>query len=503
MIPDGLNNADQLKNWWKRTIDIYRTRIHTFRTEEQQYLFDVGKDYSSPTQLDIIWLRDPEFQIITTSHSKIQRDKIVTVYGPAASGKFTQIVEEFLGASKWDMPLDEDYKERSRKLGITSVRDLISFNFSLMGRSVRNSVFTEIAKPSFSMGMPLADHIFSWLVKGNMLEITPEKYMDDINSEIDRVFLHFNSHHSQAVSTSNNEVLPSVFDKNRLSCFFFPPVMVGRLPRATNFKEYFTKEYRTRGMEEVVLSGKFNESKVHVTRDGEIMIETGDRSYAKKLFNLIFAISTYYGVECQAVQEDELDEWKLKEDGKYVHNSFGIRFSKRSSLSSLRYPEYNAMLYPRRKQLSREMLEDIISKAEIIFSQDFASSNLTFWLEAKTHLSRNELPQAYLMAWIVIEKSVWKAWYDFLDQSDIRGKLSNKLRNPRATSFDRQIDYLAVTNIIDKHEYETLDKLRKVRNDFIHQGKTVLKEDVEKCLSVSESYIKEYLLDQFNKSSET
>ena len=141
--------------------------------------------------------------------------------------------------------------------------------------------------------------------------------------------------------------------------------------------------------------------------------------------------------------------------------------------------------------ISKEKLAEIISKAEAVFKRSDITEQVLFYLEASTHFAESEYTQSFTMSWIIIEKYLSGQWENFLRGKSIGGKRKDKLTNSTLWSIDYVIQTLAINGVIEDNEYRLLMDLKTKRNNFIHNGQKITKDDAENCLRIAESVVRQ------------
>jgi hypothetical protein len=93
-----------------------------------------------------------------------------------------------------------------------------------------------------------------------------------------------------------------------------------------------------------------------------------------------------------------------------------------------------------------------------------------------------EYPQSFSLAWTAVEKSFTQMWERFLASRQIGGKRLDQLtQGDRFTAFVI-IEVLNLCGQLSPERHSRLQRLRKVRNDVIHQGREPSFQEAADCI---------------------
>ena len=223
-----------------------------------------------------------------------------------------------------------------------------------------------------------------------------------------------------------------------------------------------------------------------IRSDGFVGIVHDNKKEALDWINIIFGVAYLIKESpCHVVREIELCEIE-------VDSKTGDIVTETDPMNSLRIYQsstYFGYQHPnelrKRKLVNVENIKEIIEIAEQITADKELSNELIFLLEGFTHYTESEYPQAFITAWVIVEKYISYIWSSFIKEKGISKKRKKKLTNSLLWHTDHILESLNIAGKIDDQTYETLMNLKSKRNKFVHEGKAIEKEDAEKVLTLA------------------
>jgi hypothetical protein len=86
------------------------------------------------------------------------------------------------------------------------------------------------------------------------------------------------------------------------------------------------------------------------------------------------------------------------------------------------------------------------------------------------------------MSWAVVEWWLSNLWDSFLDEHSVSGERREKLRSVILwKTADRIIEVLNLSAKMDLDEYRKFERLKRVRNNIVHEGKVATRQESEEC----------------------
>jgi len=134
-----------------------------------------------------------------------------------------------------------------------------------------------------------------------------------------------------------------------------------------------------------------------------------------------------------------------------------------------------------RIEVENKELIEIIQEAQRITQDPEVADLLIFLLEAFTCLQSSEYMQSFIMSWVIIERYVSSLWEKFLREEQITHNRRDKLMNTAYWTVDTILESLNLTGRLSIEDHKDLMDLKNKRNDIIHVGERVSKDEAERC----------------------
>jgi hypothetical protein len=135
--------------------------------------------------------------------------------------------------------------------------------------------------------------------------------------------------------------------------------------------------------------------------------------------------------------------------------------------------------------VSIEDVEEWLRKTERVTQSGTVSETLRFLLEAYTHFHNSDYLEAFVLSWLIVEKDVYSRWDRYLGDKSIQGSRKGKLENPGVWTADVVIEELSLSGEISSNDYNKLMSMKTVRNNIIHKGERVSKEQADELLELA------------------
>lgn len=451
-------------------------------------------NYLSPVQIEVFWLSHPEAQLIIQSNLPIRKDQEIIIHGPFTSSEFNQKVEPVLNEPRWQVKkkmfdLYDIEKERYISYGELVAGEI--FRFIQYRKYI---MFDQRPFTGRSSGLALDDKIWVQTYIGdiskNSYEFEVNKVLNEIKNQAKSILEERNKEKEKIVSKKpfSKEVVkkepeppPIVEQKwDGYGVHFFPPVVIGEKPKPTIHHTLYGLDASIR-FNEKAFDYVIDNKTIIVEKGGYIFVETKTKDEALKILNLIMALGNLQGELLFAVRELDVsnvnfDREKLTLTEKQWHSQ-----TIRSMLFEYTRPIDHYMGYPI-KEISKEKLLLIIKQAFEVLKNEKLTENLRLYSEAFTHLKNSEYAQSFIMSWSIVERHYSDIWRRLLDNKDLENDRFSKLTNTAQWSIDYILESLNLMEQINDNEYDLLMELKRKRNKFYHSGKSVSKEDAERCL---------------------
>lgn len=467
--------VEKLEKW-------YLNFITTFR-EEYEKLSDIEKkiasmnfNFLSPCQIEVFWLKEPQFQLTVRTNFKDRPDKEIIVNGPYSSHEFIDKVDSSINQPKWQIEINNPDEEwiyhHKGKYSEALARD-----FYAMIYYAKEYPFT--ANKSEQYGRyRISDMVGTSTWAGN---ISDKDYLSEVRSDV-------NSIKSQA--TVYEDYLrqekagllpkPPAYKPQAYGIHLFPPVVIGTKPQFSSSDilrgRWISLQY------EKAFDIRFNDIAMIVERNGFIVVGTPDKRLALKILNTVMAVGVLHDFPFFAVREHELGDAGYNKESLTIG---GFSYEQNTLRSGL----FNEGFWRERldldiKEMKESILQDIIEESSKIFENEKLIDEIGLFLESFTHFRESEFGQSFLMSWIVIERYLYQMWENWW-----KDKLANGEKIPNLF-VERVLQFLKSNGQISKEEYLLYDNLRDIRNGFIHSGNPIGKEEAKICLDEATRIIK-------------
>lgn len=474
---DAKLKQEKLRGNLTNFVKNFREQYTKLSSAEQVRISNLD-DYLPPCQIDVLWVDGPEYQIWVVTHFEDRADLEINIRGPFPAYLMINNFEEFLNDPKWKKQLEKGEPYLGAGEGLTHADILEGILINEIDR-IKDLKLAKIEKAHMAGGRFLTRTSFVRSVVGNL----NDKDYDELTNGII----------NEAIKAAKEKPAKPSVKPQRVKgygVYFYPPIMVGEPPKPS-FRERLARSYVS-ALSKKVFDVQFGSSKVTVSRDGFIGVNIKDKSSAIKVLNTIMGAALLEGILTFAARESEISEVEFDPQSFEIVGSRSPLVSLRTMLFQERWPTKHVIFPFERRTVPQEEIKRIIKKAETIFKYPQISEQLILALESYTHLEEAEYAQSFTMSWIIIEKYLSEIWRHFLSQKQIRGKRKEKLANPFLWSLDNVLETLHLVGKINDNEYKSLNYLKGVRNNFVHKGQEVTKEDAEKCFNAGMNIVRAY-----------
>lgn len=223
---------------------------------------------------------------------------------------------------------------------------------------------------------------------------------------------------------------------------------------------------------EIEYIGNLAGYKALICKDGYIAVNTKDKEKALSVMNtLLGSMMVLLNTAFNVARENDLGT------AVFSNHSAGLsggRFWTHSSTDSV------APVV-----IKRDQIKEIFSLAESVMKSPKLKTELRLALEFKAHERNSEWIQAILIGWLFLEDiyiaRIWEKVLQRIQNSDRKSKLIGY-------DIDKKLEILNILGMIDDDEYKLIMRLKRVRNEAIHEGKIPDKANVtdmlDKILSI-------------------
>jgi len=107
--------------------------------------------------------------------------------------------------------------------------------------------------------------------------------------------------------------------------------------------------------------------------------------------------------------------------------------------------------------------------------------DLILLLKAFGSFAQGEYTISFVLGWIIIERWINHLWNDLLWEKSISGNRKSRLTGIK-WEIHHKLETLNLVGKLNNSDYEMLNKFREIRNNILHKGENVKKDDAKKCL---------------------
>jgi len=243
-----------------------------------------------------------------------------------------------------------------------------------------------------------------------------------------------------------------------------PHLWFGPLPVPTARDLLRNPHFRSWPARRVIANRLVGDTEVIAYNDGLFFARTLDREKALTVLNLVFASLSISGVtSLLAVPDFELVTVNQFDESTQAIQGSGSVVTPRNELVS---PILLNQLSRPLLSLPEEALPPALEVASALAADKKQSALALRLLSARTLFWREHFTEAFVMAWTLIETALGRKFEDFWIES---GRGRTRVRDmERDWTANLQIDLLLAAGRIPAERAETLHRLRKHRNDIIH-----------------------------------
>jgi hypothetical protein len=230
---------------------------------------------------------------------------------------------------------------------------------------------------------------------------------------------------------------------------------------------------------------------VIISDDGFVVVLIKSREEALSFLNTIFATMVTYDVQGEAVQDSDLCGFQWDSNSgligiiEYDILSMRVRFSlTRDDPNSNQFSSWRN--HPRQR-LRIDRWKEILERAYDYTTKPDLHNDLILVYEGYTLLLGGAFKGAYLYGWMIIENFLSKLWETYVESLEGRSiKDKDALTNHNTWTNHHHIEMLSVAGKINKPTVRNLfNRMRKIRNDAMHNRKNISSDEAAGCLRAS------------------
>lgn len=471
--------SDALKQWYQNFIQTFREEYSKLSDVEKQFLHR-DDNYLTKCQIEVFWLKRPSWQVMVRTHFQDRPDGEIIINGPYDSTVFVDEVKKVISDQRWNRLLHSDGNYPSQTIRFTLYNEIVADELWRFIEIAKNALFDKFE----NYGIIATSYTHSTGTKierclGNKADTDHREEVRKIIQDIKRRATYNTI--TQVQNVESTSLQPEAF--KGFGAYFFPPIVIGKIqkPTAVDILEghryigFYTFDKKS-------FDVKFMQTLVIITKDGYVGVCDKSKENSLKILNTIMAVSTLEGLDAYAVREHELSQ--IDYDLQTL-NITGYNYDLATVRNQLFREDHGEKILEHQiKEVQEDKIKNVLQKASEIFKNEQVSGELRIFLEALTHLKDSEFSQAFFMGWLMIE-----LYISYLYRDKQRKLVDSSEKYSEYMAVDYMLKKLRAESIISQQEFDSYFELKEKRNEFVHSGKSITKEEVEKCVSIAKEIV--------------
>ncbi len=461
----------------------------------------------SPLQLTIIWFKSQknDFQIFLVNHSDNLPDKSIDIFGPYNASKKNVLLD--LETDLMNGIIFRLYKDRKDEVK-TLLEKLIRKNYPYLKkepqlRIIKDGIF-------FLKNYYLIYHgnIFenSYKTIINFFQVREEesKRFDDFIQKMESVGMKKISKEDHRIKDIPKELLPigDLTMENDampiLGGYIMPPAWFGDVPKPSiedrlkgkHLSNYIKtiKHEEISGRRIILKNDGYLGISINTNIDGKHEFKEEEETY--KFINFFLGIFLINEIEVYSIHESEFFyTLYLPEKDLIDETHHGYSRKSRELFDVKHQPLELRHFHIKRNIISLSKIETAFRTLKSLIGNNQLFNSLSLLIDSFTHLLKFELNESFILSWVLIEQYLNYVWNYLLDSKNISNKRKEKL-NGREFTAHVKINILALLGILEEEEYRDVNKMRKNRNELMHEIEFINIEDAGSAYKLALTYVK-------------
>ncbi|TKJ25591.1 MAG: hypothetical protein CEE42_07055 [Promethearchaeota archaeon Loki_b31] len=295
-----------------------------------------------------------------------------------------------------------------------------------------------------------------------------------------------------------------------LAGYIRPPIWIGAPPYFTDQEGFYTvplstyiktvKHMEILGRRIILMNDGFLGISINTNFDGQF--EDSELKETYKLIDLFLSlllicnVDGYFEVFSTHEAEFFLTYYNLKTN--LFRENFGFsRYSKKMFELRNEIPS-RSQFQSVRTRIHPLHIELVLKHFKKFFKMDNMRHNLKLLIDSYTHLIRLEFDQSFIFSWVLIEQYLNHIWESYLDQKKL-SKEKKKKYVGRDYTANMKINLLSLLGILGEDDTRELSRLRKFRNDFMHNARVIENIDAMKAFKLALRFVNKRIDDYYDK----
>ena len=465
---------ETISDWSKRYIDLFRQRWS--RSRRSRLVVGNLDDMREPTQVVVacaVAASGPSFSILIGMHRASRPDKEIDVIGPCLPGELAAQAAKLLEADRWQEQLKAD--RFLLEVGGTTygrvVAHEIARSLDTFDRLVLGSAYSAAEAPPHVGGKQIVPPDgFTWELYGDFTALNPADLIQQSTTRVAR--------RKRGGQGPTQTAKPP--RREAQGALIHPPVWIGTRP-VRSIEDVLSR--RSGGMwrpKDPVLTSRYGKNEVEVYQNGMVLVFTDDPSEALGALNTVMATAWLLGLT-PATAIRTLDLWRISIDEANPDNfsTMSEQTPRNEAMSPFgeRRPEWVPL-----DVVTAAEFRELLRVAYQIAGDDDLSFELRFAHEAHTSYTEGDYRRAFLDSWIVVEHWIFRLWQQQLVTKGRSRREIESLARDRNWTAAVVSETLELTGAIEQRELRQVTGWRRLRNQLVHEGAAVDRDDADQIL---------------------
>ncbi len=213
--------------------------------------------------------------------------------------------------------------------------------------------------------------------------------------------------------------------------------------------------------------------------DGSLILplfgELSNKKTYQRIFNTFLGKLLFGGVFFEAVTTADISLGEMTNEGyfRYIQTPNGFASRIHRLLQEVEVTSLEAIQLLNPPNITLSSIYNALDKGNNILS-NFPNLSVAQLLSGITFLNKWEWAEALIFIWTSIEQIINKIWieeiYNKRNEKGVITKRSKFLMDERTWTASTRIELFYQKGLIEVETYRLINKVRKARNDFIHDG---------------------------------
>ncbi len=468
------------KNFLFELIDTYRMIIKK-PIDVNNYNLRTYSDLRAPLQISLLWFKSEknDLQIFLINHNKENSDKSIDIYGPynIIQDNDVQNIEDTFNSSEiFKFIVNKEYGDNLR---------------NVLTRLIRNNIgiLKEEPKNKIGNGGLFYKDCFYFMYHGNIF-----------NNNVDQIISIFQ--HEKEIQHKFYEISKNLPLKYKmvpfLGGYLFPPIWFGDIPNLSMRDKLKGKNLID--FVKIIYTGVISGRKIIINNDGYLGISINNRIDGQyegtelyetvRALNFLFSVFIINGIKTKSVEGSEFVYTTYLPEKNILSESYRGH-SKSEELHETRYKTVDLEEFRKnRRIISLDRLVEIVNLANSLINHERIFDSFNILIQSYTNLTKGELNQSFILSWTIIEQYLNYKWASLLNNKKVSNNRQKKLKKSRDYTASVKTEILNLFDYLEDDEYNTLNDLRKKRNDFIHEIVNISPDISKKSFNLALRYSK-------------